>query len=52
MLRHSSTSDSAAGTGTSERYLLKSVTGWSTGPKWNVGSYELKMGNPFEQAKK
>ncbi|MBI5528198.1 MAG: hypothetical protein HY897_17840 [Deltaproteobacteria bacterium] len=52
MLRYSSTSDSAAGAGTSDKYMLKSVTGWSTGPKWNVGNYELKMGSPFEQGKK
>lgn len=47
IVQFSSTSDSAGGAGSSEKYILKSVTGWSAGPKWNVGNYQLKSGNPF-----
>lgn len=51
-IRFSRTANTAAGTGSSSGYVLKSATGWSTGPKWSVGNYKLKMGNPYQTESK
>jgi len=52
VIRFSRTANAAAGAGSSDSYMLKSATGWSTGPKWSVGSFKLKMGNPYETGQK
>jgi len=52
IIQYSSTSDTTAGLGSSDKYILKSATGWSSGPMWNVESYQLRIGNPFTQGGK
>ena len=52
ILQYSSTIDSAAGAGASQKYTLKAVTGWSTGPKRGAGGYQLKVGTPFTSGDK
>ncbi|MBI5529492.1 MAG: hypothetical protein HY897_24470 [Deltaproteobacteria bacterium] len=49
VIRYMSTFDSSAGTGASTGYKLKVVTGWSVGPRWSLGDYALKPGQPFEK---
>lgn len=51
VIRYMSTFDSTAGAGASTNYKLKVVTGWSVGPRWSLGNYALKPGQPFEGGK-
>ena len=46
------TYDSASGTGTSQGYIYKSVTGSTAGPKWCVGSVCFQTGQPFNTGEK
>ncbi len=48
ILRFGSILDPSAGAGVSKTYSLKSVTGWSAGPKVSTREYQLKPGTPFK----